>query len=111
MQHRASVVFTTIAEWAFRGQARRTSAANASRIYRRSCTLAFTVEQHNVVTGQNGNFHIILRPQPRPFQPQCQVQHVPEGGAGWVFVLAALAVIGWAAIKRYSEKGACQPTT
>jgi hypothetical protein len=70
--------------------------------------VAFT-EHNQVIVGQHNNFHIILKPQPRPYQPPSQV-HVPEGGSGWAFVLAAFAVIGWAAIKRYSEKIACQHT-
>jgi hypothetical protein len=73
----------------------------------RSCTLAFTVENSNVVIGQSGKFHIILRPQPHPNLPSTQV-HVPEGGSGWAFVLAAFAVIGWAAIKRYGHKSVGQ---
>jgi hypothetical protein len=70
--------------------------------------VAFT-EHNQVIVGQHSNFHIILKPQPRPYQPPSQV-HVPEGGSGWAFVLAAFAVIGLAVIKRYSEKIACQHT-
>jgi len=75
--------------------------------FKRSCILAFT-EHNHVVTGQHDNFHI-LQPQPRPHQPTCQV-HVPEGGSGWAFVLAAFAIIGLAVIKRYSEKISFQHT-
>jgi hypothetical protein len=75
--------------------------------FQRSCIVAFT-EHNQVVIGQHDNFHI-LQPQPRCYQPTSQV-HVPDGGSGWAFVLAAFAIIGMAVIKRYSEKISFQHT-
>ena len=53
------------------------------------------MEFKEVITGRDTN--IIVRPGKH-------VGHVrvPEGGAGWVFIVAAAVTIAWAAIKRYS---------
>jgi hypothetical protein len=96
-----------IVERVFVASARGTASTKVSG-FKRSCILAFT-EHNEVIIGQQGKLHIILKPQPRPYQPPSQV-HVPEGGSGWAFILVAFAVIGLAAIKRYSEKISFQHT-
>jgi hypothetical protein len=60
------------------------------------------MEFKDVVTRPRTVRHIIVRPDPRHRQQTGQVR-VPEGGAGWVFILVAAITIGWAIIKRYSE--------
>jgi hypothetical protein len=52
---------------------------------------------------QDNNHHIILRPDPPPIHREPQTA-VPEGGSTLLFILAALAAIGWAATKRYGRQ-------
>ena len=60
------------------------------------------MEYKQVVTQPDAVRHVIILPNPRPYKPVVQAR-VPEGGAGWAFALAAVAVIGWAAAKRYRD--------
>jgi hypothetical protein len=50
---------------------------------------------------QDTEHHTILRPNPPPIHRDPQTA-VPEGGSTLLFILAALAAIGWAATKRYN---------
>jgi hypothetical protein len=61
------------------------------------------MEFKDVVTRPRIVRHIIIRPDP-PHRQQIDQVRVPEGGAGWVFILTAAITIGWAVIKRYSER-------
>jgi hypothetical protein len=48
---------------------------------------------------QVSNHHIAVTGDPRPYQP-VQPTQVPDGGAGWTFVLVAVVAIAWAATRR-----------
>jgi hypothetical protein len=53
------------------------------------------------------NQHSVIKPDPRPYQPltnQQQQTQVPDGGAGWAFVLAAAVTIGAVALVRYVNR-------
>jgi len=53
------------------------------------------------------NQHSVIKPDPRPYQPltnQQQQTQVPDGGAGWAFVLAAAVTIGAAALVRHLSR-------
>ncbi len=50
-----------------------------------------------------GRHTVIIKPDPRPIRPMTPVA-VPEGGSTFLFILAALTAIAWAATKRYSER-------
>ena len=68
-------------------------------------TKGVVVEYIAVVTQPNQQ-HTIIKPDPRPYRPIAD-QHpssVPDGGAGWAFVLAAVITIGLAALKRRSDR-------
>jgi len=47
--------------------------------------------------------HVIIKPDPRPFNPVRPVT-VPEGGSTLLFLLAALTAMGWAATQRYCQR-------
>lgn len=61
------------------------------------------MEFKDVVTRPDIVRHIIIRPDP-PHRQQTGQVRVPEGGAGWVFILTAAITIGWAVIKRDSKR-------
>jgi hypothetical protein len=59
---------------------------------------------------QQSQQHTIIKPDPRPYQPLTNPQQqaqVPDGGAGWAFMLAAIATVAVAAIKRYLDRRTC----
>jgi hypothetical protein len=63
------------------------------------------VEYLAVVLQQNQQ-HTVIKPDPRHYEPltnKPQIQ-VPDGGAGWAFVLVAVVTVGAAAIKRYFDR-------
>ncbi len=62
--------------------------------------------EYLAVVLQQNQQHTIIKPDPRPYQPlnnQPQTQ-VPDGGAGWAFMLAAVVTVAVAAIKRYLDR-------
>ena len=62
------------------------------------------LQQHEVMVRRDNSQHtVIFRADPRFYRPVTAV-HVPDGGAGWAFIVTAVAMIGLAAAKRYSEK-------
>jgi hypothetical protein len=63
------------------------------------------VEYLAVVLQQNQQ-HVVIKPDPRPYQPLSNQQQsqVPDGGAGWAFLLAAVFTIGIAGVKRYRDR-------
>ena len=66
-----------------------------------------------VVLQQNQQ-HTIIKPDPRPYQPLTNQQpqtQVPDGGAGWAFMLAAVAIVTVAAIRRRLDRRTCTPAS
>ena len=66
--------------------------------------------EYLAVVLQQNQQHTIIKPDPRPYQPltnQQQQTQVPDGGAGWAFMLAAIATVAVAAIKRYLDRRMC----
>ncbi|HEY1659428.1 MAG TPA: hypothetical protein VGG14_13835 [Candidatus Sulfotelmatobacter sp.] len=65
--------------------------------------------EYLAVVLQQSQQHTIIKPDPRPYQPLTNQQqtHVPDGGAGWAFMLAAVATVAIAAIKRYFDRRTC----
>jgi hypothetical protein len=66
--------------------------------------------EYLAVVLQQSQQHTIIKPDPRPYQPltnQPQQTQVPDGGAGWAFMLAAIATVAIAAIKRYFDRRTC----
>jgi hypothetical protein len=61
--------------------------------------------EYLAVVLQQDQQHVVIKPDPRPYEPvtnKPQVQ-VPEGGAGWAFMFAAIVTVAVAAIKRYLD--------
>jgi hypothetical protein len=66
--------------------------------------------EYLAVVLQQSQQHTIIKPDPRPYQPltnQPQQTQVPDGGAAWAFMLAAIATVAVAAIKRYLDRRTC----
>jgi hypothetical protein len=57
----------------------------------------------SVAAQPNNQQHVIVKADPQFYKPVDAVQ-TPDGGAGWIFVLAAAITIAWAVIKRSSAE-------
>lgn len=58
--------------------------------------------EHQEFIKRDGDNHIITKPE-RPNHPGKPVS-VPEGGSTFLFILAAVTAIAWAAAKRYGAR-------
>jgi hypothetical protein len=58
-----------------------------------------------IVRRDNSQRVVIFRADPKFYRPiTASAVHVPDSGAGWAFIVTAVAMIGLAAAKRYSDR-------
>ena len=63
--------------------------------------------EYLAVVLQQNQQHVVIKPDPRPYEPLTNQQpqtQVPDGGAGWAFMIAAVLTVAAAAFRRYLDR-------